>query len=342
MKIRSAGRNVVVGLVAILLLGALGAGGDAAEEKIKFSLGWLPTGMHVGFFSALEKGYFRQEGHDVVILRGFGGGKTIKTLSGGGYDMGLVSVGAVIRGGSRGVKVKAVGMFLDKALDALFTLKGSGITKPADMKGRSIGASKFSAPMIIFPALAAINGIEMKDVTWESLSPGTEIATLMAGRIDAIPMWTVSFPIAKHAARKAGKEVISIPYRNWGLDVYTNSICFRDETIQKAPSKVRGLLKAALRGTAWGIDNPAAGIKLYLKHNPTQTPRVVAAVWPVAVDAMDTPTTRSKGLGWMTAKKWKVSRDVLTKHMKLKKEAPVEDLFTNKFLTGIRPAKWKK
>ena len=72
MKNRSAGRSVVIGLVAILMLGILGAGGAAAEKKIKFSLGWLPTGMHVGFFSALEKGYFRQEGYDVVILRGFG------------------------------------------------------------------------------------------------------------------------------------------------------------------------------------------------------------------------------------------------------------------------------
>jgi NitT/TauT family transport system substrate-binding protein len=341
MKHKFAGWHVVVGLAAILALGVL-AEGAAAEKKIQFSLGWLPTGMHVGYFSALEKGYFRQEEFDVSIVRGFGAGETVKTLAAGGYDMALVGTGALIQGRAQGVAVKAVGMFLDKSLDALFVLKGTGITKPADMKGRSIGASKFSAPMILFPAVAAINGVDMKDVKWEQFSPGSEIANLMAGRVDAIAMWTVSFPQAEHAARKAGKEVVAIPYRDWGLDVYTNTVCLRDETIQKDPARIRGLLKASMEGTAWAIDNPEAGIELYLKHNRDQTREIVQEVWTIAADAMDTPAARSKGLGWMTAEKWKVSRDVLTKTSDLKRDVPIEGLYTNEFLPGIFPAKWNK
>lgn len=332
----------VVGLVALLTAGGFLAQGSAAEKKLKFSLGWLPTGMHVGFYSALERGEFRKEGHDVSIVRGFGAGEAVKTLSGGGYDAALVGTGALLQGRDQGVAVKVVGMFLDKSLDALFVLKGSRITKPADMKGRSIGASKFSAPMILFPATAARNGVDMKDVKWEQFSPGTEIPNLMAGRVDAIAMWTVSFPQALHAARKAGKEVMAIPYRDWGVDVYTNAICFRDETLQKDPALVRGFLKAAMQGTAWAIDNPEAGVELYLKHNPTQTREIVREVWTVAADAMDVPGARANGLGWMSAEKWKFSRDILTKSLNLKRVVPVEELYTNDFLPGILPAKWKK
>ena len=48
----------------------VGGAGPAYAEDIKFSLEWLVGGRHVGFFVALEKGYYRDEGLNVTISRG--------------------------------------------------------------------------------------------------------------------------------------------------------------------------------------------------------------------------------------------------------------------------------
>jgi hypothetical protein len=54
---------------------------------------------------------------------------------------------------------------------------------------------------------------------------------------------------------------------------------------------------------------------------------------------MLTPTAYEKGLGYIRHDKMTLTRDLLTKYMNLKTVVPVEDLYTNDFLPGIKPKK---
>ena len=68
--IRSAVR---LGVVACLVMAYQVA--EAGElAKVKLALDWIIYGKHAGFYAAVEKGFYREHGLDVTLLRGFGSG----------------------------------------------------------------------------------------------------------------------------------------------------------------------------------------------------------------------------------------------------------------------------
>ena len=72
-------RVVAVAVVAMLAFAACssGAGSSAgvggssgALKPIRLQLQWFPQAQFAGYFAALDKGYYKDEGFDVTILPG--------------------------------------------------------------------------------------------------------------------------------------------------------------------------------------------------------------------------------------------------------------------------------
>ena len=49
-----------------------------AEDKVTYQLGWIPTGEYAPYFAGVQKGFYREEGIDLVMSRGFGSGDTAR------------------------------------------------------------------------------------------------------------------------------------------------------------------------------------------------------------------------------------------------------------------------
>src|SRR2546426_11413169 len=80
------GRPAVIsrlGAAIVLLLAAavLAAAQQKPLRPFTFILDFLPYGEYTPYFTALDKGWYREEGLDVKILRGAGGGGTIKRIA---------------------------------------------------------------------------------------------------------------------------------------------------------------------------------------------------------------------------------------------------------------------
>src|SRR5258707_13777844 len=88
--------------VSAALLGvALFAGAANAEDTtIKFTLGWKTQGSDAAFFYAQDKGYFKDEGLNVVIDQGEGSGATVTRVMSGAYDAGFADITAIIQNAS--------------------------------------------------------------------------------------------------------------------------------------------------------------------------------------------------------------------------------------------------
>ena len=98
-------------------------------------------------------------------------------------------------------------MKYQKAALAYFTLVGSGIKGPKDLVGRKIGEPPGSAMRVLFPAFAEANGFDKDKVKFIHMSPATTIPSLLAGKVDAIGLYTSTAPILILRAKKLGKKV---------------------------------------------------------------------------------------------------------------------------------------
>ncbi|MFQ5914029.1 MAG: ABC transporter substrate-binding protein [Nitrospinota bacterium] len=318
--------------LSLFFLGALPA---AAAQKVQLGLDWVIYAKHTAFFVAKDLGYFSQAGLDVDIQRGKGSADLVKRMGTGVPQFGSPDVGEVVRGRSRGIPVKMVGILLDRSVYVVFALEGSGIREPKDLAGKTMADSVFSAARRMFPALAESAGFDPKKVKWVNVTPAAKGSSLISGAVDAITAFDLIAPPVYAAARAAGKKVHTINFRDYGVDIYSNGIATTDGLIRKNPEMVRGFVGAALKGVVWGYKNPQGAMDILLKYNPTLNRNFSLETWKIMMGYFRYQEEKGPGVGLMTREKMAHTRDLISKHMGVKKTIAVEDLFTNKFVPKL-------
>jgi NitT/TauT family transport system substrate-binding protein len=152
MKKSKLGGTIAVFTLLCFLAGSLIVPKTAVgADKFRFIFNWIPYGLHTGFYAAQEQGYYKAAGIDITLDRGYGSSDTAKKVAAGVANSGLSDFPAVIRGRAAGLKIKALGILLDRSVNVVYARNDRGIQKPADLIGKTIGAPKVSALRSTFP-----------------------------------------------------------------------------------------------------------------------------------------------------------------------------------------------
>ena len=228
-----------------------------------------------------------------------------------------------------------VAIVLDRSADAVYFLKGSGITRPKDLEGRTMGAAAGETPLNVFPAFAAGAGLDAKKVQWINMTPPSKIPSLMSKKVDSIITFTTEEPAVERAAQKAGVEFGRLLYSDFGVDYYSIGLIARDQLLQEQPDLVRRFVDATIRGYAWAIENPQGAADAFVKHHPETSRDLVLDQWKIVSAHMVTPIAKEKGLGTIDAGKMGRTLDLLKRFYTLERPVAVDDVFTMKFLPRI-------
>ncbi|MBI3076962.1 MAG: ABC transporter substrate-binding protein [Deltaproteobacteria bacterium] len=326
-------RVLMVAVIAAVL--ALAAPAARAQTKITFALDWVPYGKHAMYYVALDKGYWKEEGLDVTINRGYGSGETVKRVAAGTEMYGFADIGNLIVGRSKGMKVKTIGMIHDKALHSIYTVEGYGITKLKDLEGKKLGAPVGHASRVIFPAFAAVNGIDARKVEWVDMAPEAQTPSLLARRIDAAPYFQTEYPTVKAQADKTGKKLRGWLYTDYGLDIYSNGLLTTDDRIKSKPDEVRRFVRGAYRGVEWTWNNVEAANEIFLKYHPVMSKELTIQNGKMVLDRLLSEARLKNGVGRVEKGKMERTNEVLTKYQPISPPVPTEEVYTNEFLPKI-------
>jgi NitT/TauT family transport system substrate-binding protein len=330
---------IITATIAALISGA--SSGKAAEENVTFAQAWVIQGTTSPFYAAIEQGYYRKANLNVKIIRGFGSSDTIKKVAAGAFRYGIGDAGALVIARARGAKVKLLALETAQSQHAFHTLKGSGIRTPKDLVGKTTGGPAGDVHKTLFPAFARANGIEPSKLKWVTMPASAEIGSLITGKVDVIPFFTIVAPFIQGAAKKNGKEVVTIPWAKWGIDIYSLGVIATDETIAKNRDQVKRFVDATVRGMAWGIENPGRAIEILKKHNPATNAALARKNWEINIDSMLTPEAAKIGVARIGEKKMRRTRDLMTQYNNLPVKVPVKDLYTNEFSPVLFPKRGK-
>lgn len=325
-------------VVAAALL-VVGIGSAKANEKVTFSLNWVPYGLHYGIFSAEALGYYREAGLDVEIQRGYGSGDTVKRTATGAADVGMADMASVIVGRGNGLAVKQVATLLDRSADAIFYLKGIGITTPKDLPGRSLGATVGETTLNLMPVFAANAGFDHKKVEIVNLAPPAKFPTFVSKKVDAIVAFRTEEPGILAAAQKAGVAVDRFLLSDFGVDYYSIGFIVSDEILAKRPDMVKRFLAATLQGYAYAFKNPQGAADMFIRRFPESNRDLSLAQWTVSAEHVLTDRTRANGLGYIDRAKMQHTLDLITKYQEVKQKVELDDVYTSKLLTKIEAGK---
>jgi len=291
--------------LAILAVALLAAGVAQAQApvKIKFVLDWKYQGLHAWYFLAQDKGYYKAEGIDVEIDQGEGSAATITKIAAGAYNAGFGDMNAIIQlaaGKPQDAPVMTY-MFYNKAPFVIITKKGSGIAKPKDLEGKTVGSPAGAAALKLFPALAKKAGVDNSKIQWVNMAPQLQEQMLLRGDVQAsLAFINTSWFNFKRVNVDPDKDLNWLFFSDFGLDLYSNGVMVSRRLAQEQPAAVRGLLKAINRAVHDALANPDAAVDAMMKREPlldraTERERLLLTTrWLI-----DTPESKEIGIGDM-------------------------------------------
>ena len=190
----------------------------------------------------------KDQGVSVKWVQSAGSNKANEALRSGAIDVGSTAGSAALLAKANGSPIKAIDIFSQPEWAALVTKPGSGITKVADLKGKSVAATKGTDPYFFLLQSLSEAGLSAKDVTVQNLQHADGRAALENGSVDA---WSGLDPIMAGAEQKGAK----LFYRNLSFNTY-GFLNATESFLKDKPAQAQAVVNAYEKARAWAAANP--------------------------------------------------------------------------------------
>ena len=311
-------------LTAVLAFGAVGCGGSepAAEnndlEDFSIVLDWYPNAIHSFLYVAQEKGYFAEEGLNLVVNFPANTNDGISLPAAGKADLGMYYLqDAILTAVEEDVPIVSVGAVAQESLNVVISLKESGIDGAEDLEGKKIGyagtvlSEEQIKSMLEHVGLEA-DSCEFVDVGFDLLTATT------TGQVDA----TIG-NMVNHEVPQLEEEGIEINYffpTDFGVpEVYELVFLAGKDAVDNNPEKLQKFLRAAKKGFEFTKENPEEALQILLDNQNAEnfplSPTVETESLNILLPAMENETAEflSQDVAvWQQNADWLYERGILS------------------------------
>ena len=281
-------------LAALLSLGVAGA--SQAQKLEKFTVaGWSPAISEItNLLAEPDKGFFKAKRIDLGYVQGTGGGSAILNMLTGKADIAFTDPGSFFAALDKGEKLIAIYNIYPQNVFNVVALKKSGITKPADLKGRKVGVySLSSGTRQNLQVLLHQVGLSEKDITVQATGL-LNFAPVMQGQVAA----TAATDTGLYVGRLRGLKDLNVIEVKDYLNVPSDIFVVTEEAFAKRKDLLRRFLAAYRDSAQWMIDQPEEAAKLAVKRAINgKDEKVNLGIIKLRNASSISETTRKKGLG---------------------------------------------
>jgi NitT/TauT family transport system substrate-binding protein len=295
-----AAATVATTLALGLSMAACGSGSDSDSagggKQVTLMLNFYPYGDHAPFYYGVKQGIFKKHGIDLKIEAGKGSTAVAQAVGSNKADFGIVDTPSVLTSVDAGVKIKSLGVLYQTSPSAVQFLKSSGITKPADLKGKTVAITPGDPYSATFPAFLKANGMSIKDVKTVNVQAAAKIAAVVSGKADALCGFISDQ--GPTIADKTGKATGYLLFADYGLPYLGTGLTVSDKTLADDPKLAKSMFEATSESYAAAVKDPAAAVKAMDGVSPTlPSQSVLTEQWKRASSVLSTPRTKSKPAG---------------------------------------------
>ena len=242
---------------------------SGGPEKIR--VGYIGLTCEAPIFMAVEKGFFKEEGLDVTLVKcDWANYKDVLAL--GGFDVTHHLIMYFLKPIEQGLDVKFTAG-IHRGCLRVQTATAGNIHSVEDLRGKRIGVPGMGTPPFIFASrVLGAHGIDAsKEITWLVFPAGELGLALAKGAVDAIadsePIG--SLLLAGGQVRNVVDQATDAPYK----DEYCCAVLVNGKFLAKNPKAAAAATRALIKAAKWVEINPAAAARLsvekkYLASNP--------------------------------------------------------------------------
>ncbi len=251
---------VTAALGALLLTGCKKSSENTSGGPAKVRVGYIGLTCEAPIFTAVEKGFFKEVGLDVTLVKcEWANYKDVLAL--GGFDVTHHLVMYFLKPVEQGLDVKFTGGIHRGCLRVQAAAKGN-IRSIKDLRGKRIGVPGMGTPPFIFAnRVLGANGIDpSREITWLVFPAGELGLALDKGEVDAVadsePIG--SLLLADGKVRNIADQAADAPYK----DEYCCAVLVNGKFLARNPKASAAATRALLKAAKWVEANPAAAARL--------------------------------------------------------------------------------
>ncbi len=255
---RRLGWQWLMGLAVALAVGACprpaaagdGTAASGTATSVVFLPHWIPQAQFAGYYLAANKGFYRQEGLEVTVLKGGVSQPPDRALAEGKADFSCLFLSTAVMRRAEGLPVVNLAQLVQRSSLLLVARKSSGIRRPEDLDGRKV--SLWAGGFEVQPrALFRNRGIHPVVVP-----QGSTINLFLRGGVDAASaMWYNEYHLLL-AAGLEEDELTLFRYDEFDLNFPEDGIYCREEFWRRQPAACRAFVRASLKGWRYAFAHP--------------------------------------------------------------------------------------
>jgi NitT/TauT family transport system substrate-binding protein len=328
MKSNTKSRFLCNALLLLCLTGSVLA--QAAKlEKITVA-GWnKPITEFTNLLVDEDKGFFKNRGLELAYVPGAGGGDAIRNILSGQADVAFTDPSSFFAALDKGEKLRAIYDIYPQNVFNVVSLKASGISKPADLKGKRIGVySLASGTRLNLQILLHQAGLTEADVT-VVVTGLLNFAPLMQGQVDATAATDTGLLVGR---QKGLGDVNVMEIKNF-VNVSSDFFVVREEAYQQKKDLLKKFLAAYRDSAQWMIANPQEAAQLAVKRAlDGQNPAINLEIIKLRNLSTVSATTQKNGLGAFDLATLQLAADAYKKLGIIQKDIRVRDVVSQDLL----------
>ena len=313
---------IVLFILSILVIGC------GNEKELSLALDWYPNSNHAGIYSAIDEGFFDEEGIKLSVYTPSDPTAIISSVASGRDDFGLSYHPDILQAQSAGLEIVSVLSISQHPLNSIMTLKKSSIKNPSDLKGKVVGYPGIPSNKAMLETVLSSQNININDV--ETVDVGFELVkALVSGSVDAIigAYWTHESIVME----LQGYEIEIMRLEEWGVPDYYELILITNKSfLEENKSDVEKVVNSFKKGYEFSIRNPQESITSLISIVGEEI--VEEDVERAGVELL-IPMWQSNNLpfGHQDISKWEETYEWMYENNFLEKELITENLFIDEF-----------
>ncbi|MBL4917282.1 ABC transporter substrate-binding protein [Szabonella alba] len=246
--------------------------GAASAEDVTLQLKWVTQAQFAGYYVALEKGFYDEEGLNVTIKPGGPDVAPVQVLMGGGADVMVDWMPSALAAREQGAPVVNIAQPFKSSGMMLTCLKETGVTGPEDFKGKTLGVWFFGNeyPFLSWmgtlgiPTTGGAEGVEV-------LKQGFNVDPLLQKQAACISTMTYNEYWQVIDAGIAEDDLVTFKYEDQGVATLEDGLYALEANLADPAfeEKMVKFVRASMKGWKYAEENPDEAAEIVLDNDET-------------------------------------------------------------------------
>lgn len=233
-------------------------------KRVSLQLQWVTQAQFAGYYVALDKGWYHEEGIDLVIKPGGPDFMPVDLVAAGTSDFGTTLLADLTVAIQKNKPIISIAQIQQANGLLLIAWKSSGIKTPRDFIGKKIGVwlGSWEAQ---FNALLEKSGISQHEVNIHS--QGWSMNPFVRGELNVASAMIYN---EYHMVLEQGikpQDIQIIDYADYGLDFPGDVLFTSIQFLKHNPDLCVGMLRASAKGWKYAMANQEETVDIILKYD---------------------------------------------------------------------------